>query len=104
MGGGFHLMKPEMRGCKCLHCKLLFVPDYRNRGCQKYCSTPACYAASKRARQQRWLSKPENRDHSAGRRTCSGCGSGERPIRVIESIPHTRPPVRYTTLFFSSGA
>ena len=53
-------MKPETRRCKCLHCKLLFVPDYRNRGRQKYCSTPACQTASKRARQQRWLSKPDN--------------------------------------------
>ena len=59
-------MKPETRRCKCLHCKLLFVPDYRNRERQKYCSTPACQAASKRARQQRWLSKPENRDHFRG--------------------------------------
>jgi hypothetical protein len=59
-------MKPETRRCKCLHCKLLFVPDYRNRERQKYCSTPACQAASKRARQQRWLSKPENRDHFCG--------------------------------------
>ena len=24
-------MKPETRRCKCLHCKLLFVPDYRDR-------------------------------------------------------------------------
>ena len=59
-------MKPETRRCKCLHCKLLFVPDYRNRERQKYCSTPACQAASKRARQLRWLSKPENRDHFRG--------------------------------------
>ena len=44
-------MKPETRRCKCLHCKMLFVPDYRNRGRQQYCSTPACQAASKRARQ-----------------------------------------------------
>lgn len=59
-------MKPETRRCKCLHCKRLFVPDYRNRGRQTYCSTPECQQASKRARQQRWLSKPENRDHFRG--------------------------------------
>jgi hypothetical protein len=59
-------MKPETRRCKCLHCKLLFVPDYRNRGRQKYCSTLECQAVSKRARQQRWLNKPENRDHFRG--------------------------------------
>jgi len=59
-------MKPEARRYKCLHCKMLFVPNYRNRGRQKYCSTPECQQASKRARQQRWLSKPENRDHFRG--------------------------------------
>ena len=59
-------MKPEARRCKCLHCQRLFVPDYRNRGRQKYCSTLECQQASKRARQQRWLSKPENRDHFRG--------------------------------------
>ena len=59
-------MKPETRRCKCLHCKLLFVPDYRNRGRQRFCSTPECRAASKRDRQQRWLAKPENRDHFRG--------------------------------------
>lgn len=56
-------MKPEARRCKCLHCKQLFMPDYRNRGRQKYCPLPECQQASKRARQQRWLSKPENRDY-----------------------------------------
>ena len=59
-------MKPEARRCKCLHCKMLFVPDYRNRGRQKYCSTLECQQASKRARQERWLSKPENQDHFRG--------------------------------------
>ena len=59
-------MKPEARRCKCLHCQKLFVPDYRNRERQKYCSIPECQQASKRAKQQRWLSKPENRDHFRG--------------------------------------
>ena len=59
-------MKIQTRRCKCLHCKKLFVPDYRNRGRQKYCSAPECRQASKRARQRRWLSKPENRDHFRG--------------------------------------
>ena len=59
-------MKPETRRCKCLHCKLLFVPDYRNRGRQKYCSKPACQEASKRARQQRWLGKSDNQDYFRG--------------------------------------
>jgi hypothetical protein len=56
-------MKPETRRCKCLHCKKLFVPDYRNRERQEYCATPECRKAGKRARQQRWLSKPENSDY-----------------------------------------
>ena len=59
-------MKPETCRCKCLHCKKLFVPDYRNRTRQKYCSTPECRQAGKRARQQLWLSQPENRDHFRG--------------------------------------
>ena len=56
-------MKTSAVRCKCLHCKKLFVPDYRNRGRQNYCSAPACQAASKRRSQQRWLDKPENRDY-----------------------------------------
>jgi hypothetical protein len=42
------------------------IPDYRNRGRQEYCSAPACRQASKRASQQRWAGKPENRDYFRG--------------------------------------
>ena len=59
-------MKPKAHRRKCLHCKKLFVPDYRNRGRQKYCSSPECQQASKRARQQQWLSKPENQNYWRG--------------------------------------
>jgi len=59
-------MKPHAPRCKCLHCKKLFVPDYRNRGRQKYCSTPKCQAVSTQASQQRWLGKPDNRDYFHG--------------------------------------
>ena len=59
-------MKPKAHRCKCLHCKKLFVPDYRNRGRQKYCSSPECQQASKQARQRRWLSKPENQNYWCG--------------------------------------
>ena len=59
-------MKPESHRCKCLHCNKLFVPDYRNRGRQKYCASPACQQVSKRARQERRLSKPQNQDHFRG--------------------------------------
>ncbi len=52
--------------CKCLHCKKLFVPDYRNRGRQKYCSSAECQAVSKHASQAHWLSRPENRDYFRG--------------------------------------
>jgi hypothetical protein len=53
-------MKPEKSLCKCLNCKKLFVPDYRNRGRQKYCPALCCQQASKCASQKAWLDKPEN--------------------------------------------
>jgi hypothetical protein len=59
-------MKPPAIRCKCLHCHKFFVLDYRNRGRQKYCSIPACQAASKQGSQRRWLSKPDNRDYFRG--------------------------------------
>ena len=59
-------MKPPATRCKCLYCKKLFVPDYRNRGRQKYCSAAECQAASKRTSQERWLNQPENRDYFHG--------------------------------------
>jgi hypothetical protein len=45
---------------------MIFVPDYRNRGRQKYCSGAECQAASKQTSQQQWLSKPGNRDYFCG--------------------------------------
>lgn len=48
---------------KCLCCEEFFQPDPRNRRHQRYCSKPACRRASHAASQQRWLSKPENRDY-----------------------------------------
>ena len=59
-------MKPHASRCKCLHCKMIFVPDYRNRGRQKYCSGVECQAASKQTSQRQWLSKPGNRDYFRG--------------------------------------
>jgi len=56
-------MKPEPHRCKCLNCNRLFIPDYRNRRHQQFCSAPECKRASKRVRQQRWLNKPQNRDY-----------------------------------------
>jgi len=50
---------------RCLGCQKLFRCDPRTRG-QRYCSEPACRAASKKASQQRWLQKPENQDYFCG--------------------------------------
>jgi hypothetical protein len=52
------------RRCKC--CLKLFRPDPRNRRHQRYCSSPACRAASKAASQARWRAKPENRGYFQG--------------------------------------
>ena len=62
----FDPMKSPAPRCKCLHCKKLFVPDYRNRGRQKFCSSPECQIASKRRSQARWLAKPQNQDYFRG--------------------------------------
>jgi hypothetical protein len=61
----FNPMKPATP-CKCPHCRKLFVPDYRNRGRQKYCSSAECQDVSKQSSQQRWLGQPENRDYFRG--------------------------------------
>jgi hypothetical protein len=51
---------------KCLCCQQLFLCDRRNQHHQKFCSKPDCRKASKRHSQQRWLSKPQNKDHFRG--------------------------------------
>ena len=51
---------------KCKHCGALFHPDPRNLRHQRYCSEPACRAASKTASQRRWLAKPENQSYFRG--------------------------------------
>ena len=58
------MTKPRRRFC--LFCRKLLRPDARNRGRQKYCSTPGCRQASKAASQRRWLSKPGNEDYFRG--------------------------------------
>ena len=64
---GAHLfarsMKPRPNICKCLHSTDNSTADHRNRECQESCSKPDCRQAGKRASQQRWLQKPENRDY-----------------------------------------
>ncbi len=59
-------MKPPATRCKCLHCGKLFVPDYRNRGRQQYCSSPECRRVSKGRSQRRWLNQPGNQDYFRG--------------------------------------
>jgi hypothetical protein len=54
------------RRLRCLHCRHLFHPHPRTRIQQRFCSAPACRAASKKASQQRWLRKPENQDYFCG--------------------------------------
>jgi len=54
----------DRRKCKC--CLKLFRPDPRNRHHQRYCSVPACRAASKAASQARWLAAAENQGYFRG--------------------------------------
>ena len=63
MASGFNSMKSRSRCRKCLHCKTLFIPDYRNRERQQYCSAPVCRKVSKQVRQQRWLRHPKNQQY-----------------------------------------
>ncbi len=51
---------------KCRNCRRLFMPDYRNRERQKYCNKPECKRDSKAASQEKWLSKPENKNYFRG--------------------------------------
>jgi hypothetical protein len=48
---------------KCKHCLKLFRPDPRTQQRQRYCSAPACRAASKAVSQARWLAAPENQGY-----------------------------------------
>jgi hypothetical protein len=50
----------------CASCGESFLPDPRNAHRQRYCTQPACRAASKRASQAKWLAKEENRSYHRG--------------------------------------
>ena len=54
-----------IRRC-CAMCHQPFRADARNAWHQRYCTAPACRAASKAASQRQWLAKPENRDYFRG--------------------------------------
>jgi len=51
---------------KCRNCNCLFVPERRNRNRQNYCGKPECRKASKKASQETWLQKPDNKDYFKG--------------------------------------
>jgi len=56
-------MKPPKARRKCLNCKELFLPDYRNAQRQCYCLKADCRKARKRESQRAWLAKPENQNY-----------------------------------------
>lgn len=51
---------------KCLNCHQFFKPDPRSKGRQRFCSEAPCRTASKLHSQQKWLSKPENKNYFSG--------------------------------------
>ncbi len=53
----------KVRKRKCRNCKKYFIPDHRNINRQKYCKETECKNASKSASQEKWLSKPENKNY-----------------------------------------
>jgi hypothetical protein len=58
------MKRKRRRKCRC--CGALYHPDYRNKYHQQYCDLPACRIASRHVSQQRWLSRPKNRDYHCG--------------------------------------
>lgn len=56
-------MKTQKRRCKCLHCQGFFLPDYRHRERQRFCSKADCRKARRRASQSAWLAKPGNEEY-----------------------------------------
>ena len=56
-------MKPPQVRRNCLHCKELFLPDYRSAKRQCYCQKVDCRKARKRQSQRAWLAKPENQNY-----------------------------------------
>ena len=59
-------MKKRARRRRCKSCDELYKPDPRHLKRQKFCRKPECRAASKTYSQQKWLNKPENRNHFSG--------------------------------------
>jgi len=61
-----HSRKLRNRKRKCLHCKELFIADYRTRKRQKYCSKPECRQVSKKASQRKWVASSKGNDYFKG--------------------------------------
>ena len=59
-------MKKKIRRRSCKHCNDLFKPDSRNLKRQRFCRKSECKEASKRYSQQKWLMKPQNKNHFSG--------------------------------------
>ena len=59
-------MAKRTRKRKCRNCGELFHPDHRNMKKQGYCSKADCRAASKKASNDKWRQKEENRDYFSG--------------------------------------
>jgi hypothetical protein len=72
----------------------LFRPDPRSCHHQRYCSVPACRAASKVASQAHWLAKLENQDYFRGSITSGGSTRGGRAVRAIGARVDV-PALRY---------
>lgn len=57
------MIRKRKRKRKCRCCGKMYLPDPRTRDRQKYCSASECKRASKKERQRKWRSKPENRNY-----------------------------------------
>lgn len=50
----------------CKNCNELYMPDYRNRYHQRYCSKPECRSASKKYSQEKWVSSDKGKEYFKG--------------------------------------
>jgi hypothetical protein len=74
----------------CRHCQRGFVPDPRAGHRQRYCRTPECRQASKRAAQAKWLGQPKNASYFQG----PGNALRVRLWRAANPRPKKRPAPR----------
>ncbi len=56
-------MTTPLKRRNCLHCKELFLPNYRSRQRQRFCSHLDCQKARKRTSQTAWLEKSANQNY-----------------------------------------